>query len=60
MKWISRKGDRYVITGVGVNGKRFRVETSNWYHANGHNVWRGNIWLLRDGKRTRIKSYYNF
>jgi hypothetical protein len=57
--WDERPGDRYIVTGIDRSGRRFRKEFSSWFFASCTNVWRGTKWLLRDGKRWRIKSVSN-
>jgi len=56
-----QEGDKFVVTGLLYNSnKHFKPMTfSNWRHANSINLWRGHVWLLRNGKRTLIKSVYN-
>lgn len=49
----------YIITGVDVYGKRFRIKTSNYIHAMGINLYNGSVWLLKNGKRTLIKRVVN-
>jgi hypothetical protein len=48
----------FVITGILVNGKRFKaIRTATPWH---YNIWRGTLWLeLANGKRKKIKEYYN-
>ena len=49
----------YVITGVDVKGKRFKITTSNWIHASGINLYRGTVWKVVDGKRKLIYRVWN-
>lgn len=56
--WVQLAGDLYVVTGTDVNGKRFRISTGNWRYADGINVFRGSIWLLRKGKRSLIRRVF--
>lgn len=50
----------YVITGVNVYGKRFRISTDNAIHAQGINLFRGSVWWENEnGKRTLLKRVYN-
>ena len=57
---IIQDGDKFVVTGKFKNNKNFKAMTfSNWRQAQCINLWRGNRWLLRDGKRTLIESVYN-
>ena len=58
--WNHKEGDLYVCTGVNTRGKRMKpIYTNDWFHASCINLYRGNKWLLRDGKRYRIVSVYN-
>jgi len=54
-----RPGDKFVVTGVDRNGKRFRLVYDSWLMASSVNVWRGNVWLLRNGKRRLLQSTFN-
>jgi len=51
--------NRYVITGVDVRGKRFKITTSNYIHAMGINLYRGSVWKVEAGKRRLIKRVFN-
>ena len=57
--WTSKATDIYHVTGITVDGKRFRIVTPNWYHAAGINLYRGSRWLVRNNKRTLISRCYN-
>lgn len=57
--WEQVNGDKYLVTGVDRNGKRFRITTESWPYARGINLWRGNKWLLRDGRRFKISTTLN-
>jgi len=57
--WIHREGDRYLVTGYTVAGRPFRREMVNPYQALGINLYRGRVWLLRDGRRRLVKSVWN-
>ncbi len=38
--------EQYKVTGVTVDGKRFRpIMTTNYMHAMGINLWRGTVWV---------------
>ena len=53
-------GDKFVVTGILRNGRRFKAMTfDTWRYASSINLWRGSVWLLRDNKRTLIRSVYN-
>lgn len=51
----------YVVTGVTVNGKRFK----RTFGADGYrwammiNLWRGSVWEEKDGKRKLLKRVWN-
>ena len=49
----------YIVTGVLTNGRRFKLQYSDYRQAMGINLWRGNVWEVIDGKRKRIKSVTN-
>ncbi|QDK02071.1 hypothetical protein SEA_GIBBLES_114 [Gordonia phage Gibbles] len=53
--WKNKEGDTYLVTGVDVNGKRFKpIVCNTWFHASCINLYRGSRWLVRDGKRYLI------
>jgi len=52
-------GDKFIVTGVDVRGRRFKTTSDSYAHVRGINVWRGSKWLLRDGKRTLLERIYN-
>ena len=58
-EWYSQETDSYDVTGITVDGKRFKLTTTKWWHANGINLFRGSVWLVRDGKRTLVKRVWN-
>lgn len=50
----------YIVTGVDVRGKRFRLQYSKLFHALCINLWRGSVWLVNDnGKRKLVKRVWN-
>jgi hypothetical protein len=49
----------YIVTGVDVRGKRFRLQYTNIRWALGINLWRGSVWEVSNGKRKLIKRVYN-
>jgi hypothetical protein len=57
--WTAKPGDMYEVTGVDRDGKKFKITTHSWQHAQGINVWRGTKWLVRDGHRHIIQRIYN-
>lgn len=56
--WSHCEGDRYLVTGRTVNGKRFRAEYAHWPQAAGINLYEGRKYLVRDGKRTLLARVY--
>jgi hypothetical protein len=58
-EWTAKKGDKYHVTGVTTDGKRFKQVHESWAWASMVNLWRGTVWLVREGRRYRIKSVYN-
>jgi hypothetical protein len=57
--WSVMPGDRYLVTGTDVHGRRFRWWCATWPQCKGINLFRGSRWLLRDGKRYLIDRVYN-
>lgn len=50
----------YLITGVLRNGRRFRKNCgTSLAYARAHNVWRGTLWQIIQGKRRRIFTWDN-
>lgn len=56
---IHKDGDKYLIIGKIVNGKRFRISSGNPIYAMNINLWNGRVWQVRDGKRTLLKRVVN-
>lgn len=57
---ILKENDRFVVTGILRNGKRFKsMQYKDPFYALAINLWRGHVWLVRDNKRTCIKSVWN-
>jgi len=56
VSWVAKDGDKYVVTGVDTEGKRFSLTYRDWWTASCINLHRGNRWLLRNGKRWLINS----
>ena len=52
---------KYLVTGKLVNGKRFRLETSSYFHANGINLFNGRVYGIHalTGKRVLLKAVFN-
>lgn len=57
--WVRMPGDRYEVTGVDREGKRFKVSYKSWMQAKGINVYRGTRWLRRGKKRVVIERVFN-
>ena len=50
----------FIATGTDRQGKRFKIETSSYFHLQCLNLWRGNKWaLMEDNKRVLLSSHYN-
>jgi len=50
----------YHVTGVLIDGRRFKTVTGNFYHAMGINLWRGSVWGVKpDGSRKLLKRVRN-
>jgi hypothetical protein len=50
----------YHVTGLYYqSNRRFKTVYSDLYTALGINLWRGTVWEVVNGKRTRIKSVWN-
>jgi hypothetical protein len=58
-EWEHQEGDKYLVVGKDRDGKRFRRENEKWGWIAGINVWNGNKYLVRDGKRYKIQSVNN-
>lgn len=59
ISWIHHTQDVYLATGIMTNGKRFKTQSNNWHWIKGINLWRGNKWLLRGGKRYKLVAVTN-
>ena len=51
--------DHYVVTGVGRDGKRFKIRTCSFMQMQMVNVWQGSKWKVVDGKRKLLQRVYN-
>lgn len=60
LRWNHLPTDQYMATGVDCNNKRFRIVSSSYNYIRSLNLWRGTKWLVRDGKRHRIQTVFNF
>jgi len=56
---LIQKGDKFIVTGVTITGQRFKKVFDSFMWADGINLWRGSVWLLRNGKRTLLKRVWN-
>lgn len=57
--WTHQHGDRYIVTGVDRNNRRFKRTYADWCWAAGINVWRGSKWLERAGRRYLLVRVFN-
>lgn len=58
--WTHQTGDVYHVTGILQSGRRFKcIVTDNPHHALGINLYRGTVWVMRNGKRTLVKRVWN-
>jgi len=57
--WAVMQGDKFLATGIDCSGKRFRIESERWLYIKGINIYKGNRWLIRGGKRWLIESVVN-
>ena len=53
-EWEHQSGDKYLVTGTDLRGRRFSQTYSDWLQAKGVNIAKGSKWLLRNGKRHLI------
>ena len=48
----------FVVTGIDVDGKRFRLETNSINMARSVKPWRGTLWsVAADGTRSAVTNY---
>lgn len=59
MTFEHKKGDLYAVTGVTVDGKRFKMTYEVPEFALAINLWRGSVWQVRDGVRKLLKRVMN-
>lgn len=57
--WSHCEGDRYLVTGRTVDGRRFRLEYGTWPQAAGVNLYHGRKYLVRDGGRVLLENVDN-
>ncbi len=56
----SNTNTEYHVTGVTVNGSRFKIVTHNFFHAMSINLWCGTVWeVVAPNKRKKIKEVWN-
>lgn len=55
----NKASQSYLICGRDRDGKRFRIQTNDFRHCMGINLWHGNKYLVREGKRKKIQSVCN-
>lgn len=54
---VQPKVNNYCITGILKNGRRFKpIYTTTPQH---YNIWKGSIWILKEGKRKLLTAIYN-
>jgi hypothetical protein len=54
---MDKNYEGYVITGKDRSGKRFEpIYTKTPQH---YNIWNGTLWYQKEGKRKKIKEYFN-
>ncbi len=50
----------FAVTGIDRNGRRFKMESENYFYLRSVNVWQGTLWGVRkDGSRKALRKYYN-
>jgi hypothetical protein len=60
MIFTHKKGDKYVVTGYYHNStKKFQTTYHNPYYALAINLWNGQVWQCRGGKKRLIKEVVN-
>ena len=60
MEYSTKDFISYLCIGKDREGKRFRKEYLNYIHANGINMWKGNMYGIKlNGKRVKLKSVVN-
>lgn len=57
--WTHEAGDSYLVTGTDVYGKKFSIKCGTWFTAKCINLYRGNKYLVRNGKKIKLQSVYN-
>lgn len=59
MTWTHQAGDRYLVVGELRNGAKFRDEYANPHYAMAINLYRGRVYVVRDGRRWLLKTVWN-
>lgn len=54
-KWTHQDGDQYIVKGEARNGTKFRRVYTNYPYAMAINLWKGRVWVVRNGRRTCLK-----
>ncbi len=57
--WAPQTGDSYRIVGERVDGSRFATTRDSWRYADGINLYRGRVYLVRGGRRFLVKRVWN-
>lgn len=57
--WTHKPTDSYLATGKDINGKQFKIASPNYNYVSRINIFNGSIWLVRNGKRIRIRHITN-
>ena len=57
--WDHQEGDTYLATGINIYGERFRISNTSWRYISQINLYRGNKWLYRKGKRYLLQRTIN-
>ncbi len=59
MQRITKKGVSFLVTGITVAGKKFRLEFDDKFHAMNINLYRGKVYQVNNGKRSLLKTVTN-
>lgn len=56
--WTHEEGDKYVVCGKNINGKRFRQVWNRWFDVMMHNYYSARIYIKdgNTGKKTLLKT----
>lgn len=58
-EWTHEQGDKYLVVGIDKAGQRYRTESEIWRYIEGINIYRGNKYLIRNGRRYLIQRINN-